>query len=402
MQLPGIARGALEEGEEVATSVPLGGDDRLFVTPRRSLVYRSGGVLSDESVESLGHDVTRLTVSEGRRKATLGLEYAVDENRDLAVPLDRLEKVLQPLLAAVLRAGDVTDPGERVHRVFSFSELTLVVTDERLLKHVGAVLWDDDHESIPFESVTDLDYEEGSVATGVVFTVDGRKERLKTPNDRLPEVREHLESALLAAHDVDSVAGLDRGDAGEDAAGSESGGDPGSAVADFGGVDALDAGPGGDDRPATTRPEDRTAGDSVRAGGDAVGAGGRAATDDAGTAAESAPAGPSSDAATGDGGTTVADAGDDSPAAGTGDTQTAAAETDADDTDGPTHDAGDDGPAAESDSETPFTEPVEPAEPDAAVQEELSELRRAVERQNELLQRHNEAVERLVETLREN
>ncbi len=388
MQLPGIARAALDEGEEVATGVALGGDDRLFVTPRRSLVYRSGGVLSDESVESLGHDVTRLTVSEGRRKATLGLEYAVDGDRELAVPLDRLEEVLQPLLAAVLRAGDVTDPGERVHRVFNFSELTLVVTDERLLKHVGAVLWDEDHESIPFESVTDLSYEEGSVATGVVLTVDGRKERLKTPNDRLPEVREHLESALLAAHGVDSVDDLgDENDA-DDADADQ---DPGSAVADFGGVDALDAGPDGDDRPATTRSADRSAGDSVRAGRDAVGAGDRDTADDPDTVTDA-----SDDTPTGDGGTAVADTGDSetTDAAGPDDATEARRESSGD------HDTEESGPG--TDPDTPFTESVEPAEADEVVREELSDLRRAVERQNELLERHNRAIERLVETLREN
>ncbi|PSQ59452.1 hypothetical protein BRD18_03425 [Halobacteriales archaeon SW_7_71_33] len=337
MELPGIVADELGEGETIATAVSLGGDDRLFVTPECSLVYRAGGVLSDESVESLSHDVERLTLSEGRRKATFGLEYAVDPDRQLAVPLDRVEAVLQPLLAAVLRAGGVTTPGERVHRVFSFSELTLVVTDERLFKHVGAALWDDDHEAIPFDVVTDLSYEEGSVATGVVLTVDGRVERMKTPNDRLPEVREVVESALLAARDADSVADL--GDDTNDASTV----DPGAAVADFGGVDALDA--GADDT-----------------------------TDDA------------------------------SPAT---DTDTDAPEPARPDAHGTTEEANPsegwsptDGKADETETDTPFTESVAPA-PEEALQEELAELRAAVERQNELLRRHNDAVERLVETLRE-
>ena len=346
MGLPGIVADELGEDEAVATAVSLGGDDRLFVTPERSLVYRAGGVLSDESVESLPHDVERLTLSEGRRKATLGLEYAVDSDRELAVPLDRVEAVLQPLLAAVLRAGGVTTPGERVHRVFSFSELTLVVTDERLFKHVGAALWDDDHEAIPFDAVTDLSYEEGSVATGVVLTVDGRVERMKTPNDRLPEVREVVESALLAARDADSVADL--GDDTNDADDTDDAStvDPGAAVADFGGVDALDA--GADDT-----------------------------TDD-----------------------------DASPAPAT-DTDTDAPEPARPDADGTTEDANPSeersptgGKADETETDTPFTESVAPA-PEEALQEELAELRAAVERQNELLRRHNDAVERLVETLRE-
>lgn len=365
MQLPGIVARELDDGEDVAATASLGGDDRLVVAAGRTLVYRAGGVLSDESVEVLSHDVARLTLAEGRRKATLGFEYAVEPDRELAVPLDRLERVLQPLLAAVMRDGGVTAPGERVHRVFSFSELTLAITDERLLKHVGAALWDDDHESIPLEAVTDLSYEEGSVATGVVLTVDGRKERLKAPNDRLPEVREHLESALLAAHDAASLDELGD-DAESDAAPDD---DPGHAVADFGGVDALDTGRDGPPGAAT---------------GDPGGAADNSATTPTdGGAAE--PVDPE-ETAPGD-----ADAETTAGAASeaTLETDPATGDRDREETAG-------DGEGSFAD--TPFTESVAP---EASTREELAELRAAVERQNELLRRHSEAIERLVETLRD-
>ena len=358
MELPGTVADELGEGETIATAVSLGGDDRLFVTPERSLVYRAGGVLSDESVESLSHDVERLSLSEGRRKATLGLEYAVDSDRELAVPLDRVEAALQTLLAAVLRAGDVTTPGERVHRVFSFSELTLVVTDERLFKHVGAALWDDDHEAIPFDAVTDLSYEEGSVATGVVLTVDGRVERMKTPNDRLPEVREVVESALLAARDADNVADL--GDDTNDVSTV----DPGAAVADFGGVDALDAG------------SERGAASARDAADAALDGGADDTTDDASPATDT-------------------DTDTDAPGPVRPDADGTTKDADASEERSPT-----DGKTDETETDTPFTESVAPAS-EEALQEELAELRAAVERQNELLRRHNDAVERLVETLRE-
>lgn len=387
MQLPGIVASELGAGEDVAAAVELGGDDRLFVTAERTLVYRAGGVLSDESVSAFPHDADRLTVSEGRRKTTLAFEYAVGDDRDLALPSDRLADALQPILAAVLRTRDATDPGERVHRVFSFSELTLVVTDERLLKHVGTVLWDDDHEAIPFEAVTDLDYEEGSVATGVVLTVDGRKERLKAPNDRLPEVRDHLERAILAAHGVDTIDDL----AGADGDTTEADADDttATAVADIGGVDALDAGE------SVTRADAADAATSH----DATDATERRAN--GGPPTDTDPALPHEDA--------------DSP--GTDDRDTSAAPTPdagataADDAGAPedaseTADAGPDETSETGDTDgtdggaTPFTESFEPAGGDR-VHEELSALRTAVERQNELLQRHSRAIERLVETLRE-
>jgi len=386
MEVPDIVARELGEGEVVATSVSLGGEDRLLVTPRRSVVYRAGGVLSDESVESLPHDVERLTVSEGRRKATLGVEYPIEADREVAVPLDRVEAVLQPLLAAVLQESEVTAPGERVHRVFSFSELTLVVTDERLFKHVGAALWDDEYEQIRFEAVTDLAYEEGAVATGVVLTVDGRVERMKAPNDRLPEMRETVESALLAAHDADSVDDLDDGTADETGADGATA-DPGAAVADFGGVDALDAGDDQQNTPTGDGTPEGAVG-ATETGGD-----GDAATGNGSDATSSASSGSPESHEAGEKKTETAD-----DAAATDDVGETTETTETTETSGT-----DDGRAEDdvdaSTPDTPFTESVEP-DP-AVVEEELSELRAAVERQNELLQRHGNAIERLVETLRE-
>lgn len=346
MQLPGIVASELGD-EEVAAEVALGGDDRLFVTPTRTLVYRAGGVLSEESVATYPHDAERLTVSEGRRKATVTFEYAVEDDRDLSVPTGRLEDALQPVLAAVMQESGATAPGERVHRVFSFSELTLVVTDERLFKHVGAVLWDADHETIDFDAVTGLSYEEGSVATGIVLTVDGRVERLKTPNDRLAEVRDHLESALLGARDADSLADLGDEEDDEDAATT----DPRSAVTDFGGVAPLSTGDGERSRAESAgRPAGQVDPAHRETDPDGEGAGGIESRDaDGDDRADSA----------------TTDDGD-------GDDDTTAPE------------------------ETPFTESLEPAGTgsDDDVAEELAALREAVERQST-------AIERLTEALRD-
>lgn len=412
MQLPGIVASELGAGEDVAAEVELGGDDRLLVTAERTLVYRAGGVLSDESVESFAHGAERLTVSEGRRKATITFEYRGGADRELAVPLDRLEDALQPVMAAVLRESGATDAGERVHRVFSFSELTLVVTDERLLKHVGTTLWDEDHESIPYDAVTDLDYEEGSVATGVVITVAGRVERLKTPNDRLREVRDHLESALLAARDADSIDDL--GDDDEDLTEAEHDGDltDTTAVADIGGVDALDA---GSEFASAADVQDSAdeggAGDSD--GEEAADPADPEDTADDGEATTDKPDDDPAETGTDDedgedtGGDETAEGGDasddtdsDETAPDTGDAagEGAAPGDDTDGTAGNETGDGDGTATAGSDGDTPFTESFEPAT--GGVSDELEELREVVERQNELLKRHNEAIERLVETLR--
>ncbi|MFC5366089.1 DUF7115 domain-containing protein [Salinirubrum litoreum] len=204
MDLPEIVQTALD-GEGVAARVDLGGEDDLLVTPTRTLIYRAEGLLSDESVEEYPHDAERIEVSEGRRKSKITLDYGLDGEETFAVPSKRLQDALHPVIAGVMNAAGITDPGETVKQTFRFSELTLVVTSARVVKHIGTAVWDEDYEEYHYDDVTDLTFEDGSVATSIVLEVGGRQERIKAPNDAAREVREGLESALLAYYDVGSL-----------------------------------------------------------------------------------------------------------------------------------------------------------------------------------------------------
>ncbi len=207
MSLPETVTAHLE-GEEPVAEVDLGGEDRLLVTPTRTLVYRAEGLLSDETVEEFPHDAERITLSTSRRKAKLTLDYGLDGEETLAVPKGKFDEVLHPLLAGVLDANGITDAGETVKRTFRFSELTLIVTSKRVVKHIGQAVWDEEFEEYPFEHVTDLDFEPGNVATSVVLTHDGRQERFKAPNDDARAVEAAITDALLSYHDVQSVEEL--------------------------------------------------------------------------------------------------------------------------------------------------------------------------------------------------
>jgi hypothetical protein len=204
MSLPEIVQSTLD-GESVAARVGLGGDDLLLVTPTRTIVYRAEGLLSDEAVEEYPHDAEHVGVSEGRRKAKVTLDYGLDGERTFSVPTKQLDQVLHPVLAGVFNARGITDTGETVKQTFRFSELTVVVTSDRLVRHIGTPIWDEEYEEYHYDGVTDLDFEEGSVATSVVVTVDGRQERFKTPNDQARAVREALVDAVCAYHGVDDL-----------------------------------------------------------------------------------------------------------------------------------------------------------------------------------------------------
>lgn len=206
MEIPGPVEACLE-GERPERAVDLGDEDTLFFTPSQTVLYHGEGLLSDESVEVYSHDIERLDLSEGRRKATLTLT-SVGGTDQFSVPRDHSNQVLQGLLAGILRTKGVLADGERVVSVYRFSELTLVVTDTQLVKHVGAPVWDAEYESFSFAEVTGLEFEDASVATQVVLWVNGRPERIKAPNDEGPLLRRTLVEALCAFNDVDSLPQL--------------------------------------------------------------------------------------------------------------------------------------------------------------------------------------------------
>ncbi len=257
MDLPEVVQEALGD-ESVAARVELGGEDLVVVTPSRTLVYRGEGLLSDESVTELPHDAERIEVKEGRRKSTVYLDYGLDGERDVGLPSDRLAAALHPILAGVLNAAGVTEPGETVKETFLLNELTVVVTSARLVRHVGEVVWDEEYEEYHYADVTDLSFEEGSVATSVVVRHGGAQERFKIPNDRARALRECLTDAVLAYHDLDSLEALrERTRATERA---EATGESATPVTgpDERDVDRLDFGDGPDPLDADPEPPDAT------------------------------------------------------------------------------------------------------------------------------------------------
>ena len=244
MSLPELLESALD-GEPSVAEVQLGGEDVLVVTPNRTVVYRADGLLSDESIESYPHEAEKVDLSVGRRKAKLTLDYGLDGSETLAFPAKRVEKVLHPILAGVISAAGITEAGETVHKTFRFSDLTLIVTSKRVIKHIGSAVWDTDFEAFEYSGLTDVDFEEGSVATSIVLTHNGRQNRFKTPNSDARAVREAIVEAVCEFHGVTSIQELREAMASQEDADGK-GVDPESIDRlDFGdGPDPLSAEPG--------------------------------------------------------------------------------------------------------------------------------------------------------------
>ena len=207
MEHPDLVQSRLE-GERVVTQVGLGGGDAVLVTPSRTIVYRAEGLLSDESVSAYPHDVERVELRSGRRKTTFRLAY-VDGVKDFTVPSVSTHEVLVPVLTGVLRTAGVVDADETVRGAYRFSELTLVVTDRRVVKHVGGAVWDEEFEIARYAYLTGLGFEEGSVATEISIEVDGYPQRVKVPNEHAGTVRRTIQEAVFEFHGVSSLPELE-------------------------------------------------------------------------------------------------------------------------------------------------------------------------------------------------
>jgi hypothetical protein len=302
--------------------------------------------LSDESVSGYDHDIERLNVSEGRRKTAFELQY-LDSTESFKIASGRAEPVLKRLLAGVLHTSEVTGDGESVVDVFRFSELTLVITEARLIKHIGASVWDEDFAEYPFENVTGLEFEDGSVETQLVLSVDGRPQRIKAPSDQARVVRDTLEKALFAYHDVESL-------------------------------DQLNSAVGVDDGPERDDSSDLSLDDTITP---------LVSDDPEDSAEQDDPAESDSLLGTSDDESTD-DEDDEGDQFSVTETDTAAES-----------DVGSE-PETDSQSETASAEsPIDPAEFEE-MQTQLSKLTRAVGQQNELLKKQHETIERLIEELR--
>ncbi|WP_280588060.1 hypothetical protein [Halorubrum sp. Boch-26] len=422
MSLPDLLAETVGD-EDVVAAVSLGGDDRLAVTPTRTLVYRGDGLLSDESVTEYPHDVERIAVSTGRRKAKLTLGYGLDGDETLSLPAKRADDALHPILAGVLSATGVTEPGESVLRTFRFSELTLVVTSDRLVKHVGSAVWDDEFEEFPYADLTDLDFEEGTVATAVVLAHGGRSERFKAPNESARALRETLVDAVCDYHDVASLEEF-RVTVAADEDDEAGGGTGADGTTDFGeGPDPLSASPVADaeaEAEAGTETRAGAEGDASAASGDPLSAGVADAEPSAAAETESDPAAapasepvddrdplgetvaeaetaaeePAGDADSANETDLAGDSAGKPPSGGSASGEgTASAEVGAPAT------RGDAGAATDADAfdGSPFESAGVEGE-DLAT--EVAELRRVVEAQSERLDRQSELIERLIEELR--
>ncbi|MFW6385246.1 MAG: hypothetical protein ACOCY7_03830, partial [Halodesulfurarchaeum sp.] len=70
-------------------------------------------------------------------------------------------------------------------------------------------VWDAEYEEVPYERVTGIDVEEGTVSSQLVISTPDRIQRIKAPNEAYRLVEESIQESLFEYYDVDSLAELE-------------------------------------------------------------------------------------------------------------------------------------------------------------------------------------------------
>ncbi len=203
MELPALVESYLGD-ERPKTVLTLGDDDLAVFTSDTLLLYRAESLLRDAELSQYPTNATSLGVRGGRRKTTVILGYPT-ETRQFTVQNSHADAVVEQLLGTILRTTGSIDANESIAGVYRFSDLTVVVTESRLLKQIGTNIWGGEYDEFPFAQVERVTFEQGQVATQVVLSVGGRSERIKAPNEEAPRLRETLIDAVISFHNADSL-----------------------------------------------------------------------------------------------------------------------------------------------------------------------------------------------------
>lgn len=210
MTLPGGVSVLVGE-DDIIDQVELDTHRMLYVTSTRAIAFRERSLFTEESVEVFPTNVKRLLLNRGKRQSTVTFEYTDRDDRELQLPSDATPPSIRALLESVVRATDVLEGDESIIELYRLNELTVIVTDQRLIKHVGQALWALPFDSIDYETVRDIESEVGQMSTGVFIRTTEGSDRFKLPKDVADRFVSRLEEAVCDYHDVPSV-GVLRGD----------------------------------------------------------------------------------------------------------------------------------------------------------------------------------------------
>lgn len=201
MDIPGLLSDSIREEEKIVSRVLVASGTNMITTNERVFIHREEGIINNEIFEEYSLDVEQISVFSDKRKARVVLSYGLEGTREFSVYAKYYERVVDPLVRGVIKATGVVEPGELIRHVHRYGQLTIVLTDKQVLKHIGIALWSRDYESYRHEDIARIDIETGGASAEILIEYKGRIHRIKTDKERARRICVQARNCLALYRD---------------------------------------------------------------------------------------------------------------------------------------------------------------------------------------------------------
>ena len=180
MELPDVISDMVLDDEIILSRTLISNSVEMIVTSTRLFLYRGTSLINTESFEEYKLNVDRISISPDRKKAQITLDYGSNRTIEFQAYRKYLDMIYEPLIRGVIHANNILQQGESIKKIYRKGELTVVLTNMKILKHIGTSLWDLDFENFNLETISRIYVAEGGSSSEVIIESNNRLHRIKT------------------------------------------------------------------------------------------------------------------------------------------------------------------------------------------------------------------------------
>jgi hypothetical protein len=108
--------------------------------------------------------------------------------------------IYDPLIRGAIHAKNTLQQGESIKKICRKGELTIVLTNMKILKHIGTSLWDIDFESFDLETISKIYVDAGGISSELIIESNNRLHRIKTTANIAQSLCDSSINELISFH----------------------------------------------------------------------------------------------------------------------------------------------------------------------------------------------------------
>lgn len=201
MELPDVISDLILDDETILSRTLISNGVELIVTSTRLFLYRGVGLINTESFEEYKLNVDRISISLDRKKAQIILDYGINRpSVEFQAHRKYLDMIYDPLIRGAIHANNTLQQRESIKKICRKGELTIVLTNMKILKHIGTSLWDIDFESFDLETISKIYVDAGGISSELIIESNNRLHRIKTTANIAQSLCDSSINELISFH----------------------------------------------------------------------------------------------------------------------------------------------------------------------------------------------------------